>query len=171
MKGYDDAFEFVVGAEGGFTDDPNDRGNWDTGIIGQGNLKGTKCGISAMAYPHLDIKNLTQADIKALYRNDYWQPMYCDYYSYAKSVCMFDCAVNQGTKRAARFAQAASGAGIDGIIGAKSIGAIQSMADDDFINQFLALREDHYRHLSTFSRYGKGWLNRLEHAREEAFNA
>jgi len=27
-----------VGAEGGHTNDPNDRGNWTTGIIGEGEL-------------------------------------------------------------------------------------------------------------------------------------
>jgi len=167
MKDYDDAFLFVVGAEGGYTDDPNDRGNWDTGVIGEGNLKGTKYGISAMSYPHLDIANLTLGDAKAIYRNDYWHPLSCEYLSYPKALVMFDCAVNQGRRRAAKFAQAASGAVVDGIIGSHSINAIQSIDDDVFIDKFLELREDHYRHLSTFNRYGKGWLNRLEHVRKE----
>jgi len=168
MKNYDDAFEFVIGAEGGFTADPNDRGNWDTGIIGQGNLKGTKYGISAMSYPHLDIEHLEIDDAKAIYRNDYWLPLGCNYISYPKALVIFDCGVNQGCKRAARFAQSATGSVVDGIIGQHSILAMQVSPDDGFIDRFLALREDHYRHLSTFPRYGKGWLNRLAHVRKAA---
>jgi len=168
MKGYDDAFEFVIGAEGGFTDDPKDRGNWDTGTIGEGRLKGTKYGISAMSYPHLDIKSLSIDDAKAIYRNDYWQPVGCNYISYPKGLVIFDCAVNQGCKRAARFAQSACGAVVDGVIGRHSILALQVSPDAGFIDRFLALREDHYRHLSTFPRYGNGWLNRLEHVRKAA---
>ena len=51
------AKELMV-SEGGFTNDPNDRGNWTSGKIGVGELKGTKYGISAMAYPLEDIKNI-----------------------------------------------------------------------------------------------------------------
>jgi hypothetical protein len=32
MSGFDLAFERVVGHEGLFTDDPNDRGNWTSGV-------------------------------------------------------------------------------------------------------------------------------------------
>ena len=168
MKGYDDAFIFVVGAEGGFTDDPNDRGNWDSGVIGKGNLKGTKYGISAMSYPNLDIEHLSLEDAKIIYRTDYWNPMGCADVSYSKGLVIFDCAVNQGRRRSAKFAQQVSGSIVDGIIGKHSITSVQMMSNDSFVTKFLKLREEHYRSLSTFSRYGKGWLNRLEHVRNEA---
>jgi len=170
MTNFERAYRFVVGAEGGFTNDPNDRGNWTSGIIGEGELKGTNKGISAMSYPNRDIEKLTDAEIAKIYESDYWHPMRCDYVSYPKGLVMFDCAVNQGRNRAARFAQSASGAVVDGIMGRNTIMAMQLTTDEIFVEKFLSLREDHYRRLSTFERYGKGWLRRIEHVRKEALN-
>jgi len=168
MRTYDDAFNFVVGAEGGFGADPHDRGNWTTGKIGHGVLKGTKYGISAMSYPNEDIANLTLDKAKAIYLRDYWQPTHCDEFDYPKAVVMFDCSVNQGVHRAIKFAQEAACVGVDGIIGPITIGAIQRMRNALFVDSFLEIREQHYRLLPTFGRYGNGWLNRLEHVKAEA---
>lgn len=168
MKGFDDAFCFVVGAEGGYTNDPHDRGNWTTGIIGEGELRGTKFGISAMSYPAIDIASMSLDEAKRIYRADYWQPMRCDYVAYPKAVCLFDCAVNQGHSRAAKFAQRASGVPDDGIMGPITVAAINRMPDNMFVEYFLQSRKSHYESLPTFERYGKGWLARLEHVRAEA---
>ena len=59
-------FDKLIGAEGGFQNDPKDRGNWTSGIIGKGECKGTKYGVSAMAYPDLDIENLTIEQAKKI---------------------------------------------------------------------------------------------------------
>ena len=50
---------FTLSQEGGYQDNPADPGNWTGGKVGHGVMKGTKYGISAESYPHLDIKNLT----------------------------------------------------------------------------------------------------------------
>ncbi len=57
--------------EGRFSRDPADPGNWTAGKVGLGVLKGTKFGISAGAYPHLDIENLTLADVGPIYKSFY----------------------------------------------------------------------------------------------------
>jgi len=168
MTYFDRAFDFVVGAEGGFTRDPHDRGNWTSGNIGDGELRGTKYGISAMSYPNRDIPNLTIDDSKKIYECDYWHPMRCDYVSYPKGVVLFDCAVNQGRKRAARFAQEVAGTTQDGIMGNHTISAMVIMMDKLFVTEYLRLREMHYKSLSTFNRYGAGWMARIEHVRKEA---
>jgi len=59
MDTFDQAFALVVGIEGGFSTDQNDPGNWTSGKVCIGEFKGTKYGISAASYPHLDIPNLT----------------------------------------------------------------------------------------------------------------
>src|SRR5690554_991684 len=69
---FDLAFERLIGHEGKFTDNRADRGNWTTGRVGVGELKGTKFGISAMTYPHLDIKSLTLEQAKDIYLRDFW---------------------------------------------------------------------------------------------------
>jgi len=167
-KGFNDAFDFVIGTEGGFGDDEHDRGNWTTGVIGEGECRGTKFGISAMSYPDRNIKDLTIEDARSIYYADYWKPMRCDYVAYAKAVCLFDCAVNQGRSRSTRFAQRAVVVTDDGIIGMQTIGALNRMKNSLFVDLFLKEREKHYRSLSTFERYGNGWLNRLDHVRKEA---
>ena len=72
---FDKAFDRLIGHEAGFTTDPKDRGNWTTGVIGKGELRGTKYGISAMTYPYLDIKNITLEYAKTLYKRDWWDAL------------------------------------------------------------------------------------------------
>ncbi|KWT77357.1 glycosyl hydrolase 108 family protein [Candidatus Magnetominusculus xianensis] len=63
---YTAAVRFVLDAEGGYVNDPDDPGGE------------TKYGISKRAYPSLDIKSLTIEDAKRLYRRDYWGRASCD---------------------------------------------------------------------------------------------
>jgi lysozyme family protein len=165
---YDAAFSFVVGAEGGFGRDPHDKGNWTGGKVGKGELRGTKYGISAMSYPEEDIPNLTLATAKLIYWQDYYTKMRCDIVAYPKAICIFDCAVNQGCRRAAKFVQEVVGTTPDGIIGGHTVAALNSMRDSLFVESFLERREEYYMSLKTFGRYGEGWLNRLDHVRKEA---
>jgi lysozyme family protein len=68
MSNFDDSFKELIGQEGGVTKNPKDPGDWTGGKVGVGILKGTKLGIAANTYPHLDIENLTVADAKTIYR-------------------------------------------------------------------------------------------------------
>ena len=72
---FDVVFERLMPHEGGFQCDPKDRGNWTGGRVGVGGLKGTNRGIAAMTYPHLDIKNLSYEQVKAIYFEDWWQAL------------------------------------------------------------------------------------------------
>jgi hypothetical protein len=65
---FDQAFHRLIGHEGGYSDDRRDPGNWTKGKIGAGILKGTKYGLAANTYPNLDIKNLTLAQAKEIYK-------------------------------------------------------------------------------------------------------
>ena len=89
-------FDKLIGAEGGFQNDPNDRGNWTSGIIGKGECKGTKYGVSAMAYPDLDIENLTIEQAKKIFYNDYWCKVKADNLPDALSIMVSDTAYNSG---------------------------------------------------------------------------
>ena len=62
----------TLGYEGGYSDDPNDPGNWTGCEPGVGTLKGTYKGISACAYPDLDIADLSDWQIAVIYHDDYW---------------------------------------------------------------------------------------------------
>jgi lysozyme family protein len=103
-------FSFTLQREGKSSMDPNDPGNWTGGKIGKGELKGTNCGISAKAYPHLDIQNLTLPEIRLLYFRDYWLKCGAErFFNHAPDLAgrVFDLAVNCGVSGACKMLQRA----------------------------------------------------------------
>ena len=159
---FDLCFDRVVGHEGGLSLDRNDRGNWTSGKIGVGSLNGTKYGISAMAYPHLDIRNLTLQDAKDIYRRDYWNKLRCDDLPTGIDYLTFDSGVNHGNSRAAKFLQTAVGASADGIIGEKTIAKVNTKNDIVGVcSEFCVTRGLFYTEIGTFQQYKLGWFRRL----------
>lgn len=105
----------VINHEGGFQKMHSDRGNWTSGKVGEGELKGTKFGLSAMTYPDLDIEALTLKQAKAIYFEDWWVPLKMDKFRKAMQYQFFDAAINHGTHNASKMLQRAIGAKPDGI--------------------------------------------------------
>ena len=130
MTTFEQAFAIVVGHEGGFDTTRADPGNWTGGAVGRGALRGTKFGISAAAYPAVDIASLTADDAAAIYRRDYWVRIRGDDLSPALALLVFDAAVNNGVRRAAGWLQEAVGAVVDGEIGNETIAATRQAATE-----------------------------------------
>lgn len=151
---------FTLQAEGGYSDNPQDPGNWTGGAIGCGVLLGTNCGISAASYPSLDIQNLTTDQINAIYRQDYYEAIKADFLPLPLAMVGFDAAVNAGVGRSIRWLQQASGVVVDGIIGPKTLAALNM--DDPMVIAVnaLACRIDFYAELSTWPNFGHGWVLR-----------
>ncbi len=161
MTRYDRAFELVIGHEGGFQNDRADRGNWTSGVIGKGKLRGTKFGITAMTYPNLDIRNLTREDVRPIYQRDFWAKCECDRWPDGIGYAVFDGAVNMGTGRAVRFLQQAAGAAPDGIIGPQTRRKVDAADPVKLLREMMALRMSHYVSLGTlYARFGRGWTRR-----------
>ncbi|AMW79744.1 secretion activator protein [Acinetobacter sp. TGL-Y2] len=158
---FDQAFERLIGHEGKFTNDRQDRGNWTTGVIGKGELKGTKYGISAMTYPDLDIKNLSLVQAKNIYKRDWWDKINAESLHSAIIFQVWDFAINAGMGTAKRKLQLAVGVLDDGIIGNLTIKAINKAELNDILLKFNAERLKYYTSLSTWPRYGKGWTLRV----------
>jgi lysozyme family protein len=97
---FDRCFHSLMTLEGGYSNDPNDQGGH------------TKYGISRLAAPELDIKNLTLDQAREWYRENYWIPLYCSFISDGR-ICfeLFESAVNfdppKFPKRATSIAQGA----------------------------------------------------------------
>lgn len=163
MSTFDRAFNRVFTNEGEFQNDPADRGNWTSGKVGEGLLKGTKYGISAMTYPHLDIANLSLADAKEIYRRDWWERAGLGYLHFAIGYQVFDAAINHGMHQATRMMQRAAKVRDDGVIGPITKGAIRDTPLDDFILRFLGERLVFMTNVRTWDRYGKGWARRIAH--------
>lgn len=155
---FDKAFDRLISHEGGYTDDPKDPGNWTGGKVNVGQLKGTKYGIAANTYGHLDIKNLTLEQAKAIYQEDFW-----DIIGNAHAAVkfqLFDAAVNHGQPNAIRILQRAVKVGDDGEWGKVSQAALDAMDYQDVLLRFLGHRLKFWASLQKFDTYGRGWTNR-----------
>lgn len=157
---FDAAFTAVIGAEGGYTNDPHDKGNWTSGEIGVGECRGTKYGISAAAYPHVDIANLSLEGAKLLYANDYWSTIHGDELPDGVGADVFDMAVNQGVQYAARVLQKACGVDADGAIGPVTIAAAGTHDVKKLLKNIAVQRILHYVELPGWSRYQHSWVDR-----------
>lgn len=144
-------FDHVVGKvinfEGGLSRNPDDHGNWSGGRKHQGQLRGTKYGISAASYPELDIGGLTKEQAARIYYEDYWLAIGCDHLTPAMAFLHFDSAVNHGIGQAPIFLEQSDG----GLL------------------QYISLRLFFYANLKQFFQdngnpnddFGRGWTRRM----------
>lgn len=162
MTMLDRALAFVLEHEGGsaLSMDRNDSGNWTSGVVDRGVLKGTKYGISAAAYPQIDIAALTLEAATALYKRDYWDVVHADEFEYPLALALFDTAVNCGVSRAIRWGQEAACVTVDGVIGAKTT-AIWKSTPRVTSSILLRLRLIHYASLTDRKCYWAGWFSRV----------
>lgn len=160
---FDDAFELLVGIEGGYQADRRDKGNWTSGTIGVGECRGTKFGISAASYPEVDIKNLTLADAKVIYRRDYWDKCRCDELPVGVDYVTFDIAVNHGRKDAIQWLQVAAGADPDGVFGPATLKAVLARDPLRLIEEMSVCRQMDFLRSKAWGTYGKGWTRRTMH--------
>lgn len=154
MSNFDEAIKVVMKHEGGFQKNPKDRGNWTTGEIGTGELRGTKYGISAMSYPGEDIEHLTEARAEEIYRKDFWeQGQYGAINDQSVANKLMDMAVNM--ERFGRHGPAveilqkaicACGKiiDIDKSMGAKTILAANALPPDDLLLTMKREAVEHY---------------------------
>lgn len=101
MSLFDDCFRDLILVEGGYANDPKDRG-------GETMYGITQAVARAHGYTG-PMASLSLADAKAIYRRAYWDALRLDdVAAIAGSVAqeLFDTAVNMGTRVAGRFLQA-----------------------------------------------------------------
>lgn len=153
---FDQAFERLIGHEGGFIDHPADPGG------------ATNFGISRRSYPGEDIEHLTLDRAKLIYRRDFWGPAGCDAVPDTVRFDLFDMAVNAGVGKAVRTLQTAVGETADGIIGPRTLQAIQSMPSARLVARFNGHRLEHMASLPQWPAFGRGWCRRIASNLQEA---
>lgn len=158
---FDAAFERLIGHEGGYQAHRNDRGNWTSGVVGQGELRGTKYGITAMSYPALDIKNITLEQAKVIYRRDFWGRFQGDLLDGRVGFNLFDASVHHGVQRAVEILQVAVNVADDGALGPITLAAANALPAQVVVARMNAYRILFCTRLSTWSDFGKGWVTRF----------
>lgn len=172
MDRYTKFFERTFVAEGGFQNNPNDKGNYYNG-----KLYGTIYGITARdyfdAYSTIKILYDKSLFIRAkeyameFYRNKgYWNYLYEKIKDEAVAFKLFDFGVNAGPKRAVKLLQAVLvGLGhnleIDGEFGVITLGVVNKEVPDVLYQAYIERLEKYYKSLKGFKIFGIGWLKRL----------
>lgn len=146
------ALDFVLDAEGGYTNDPNDPGGE------------TNFGIDKRSHPKENIKNLTKERAAEIYWNDYWLKSCAEHLPKLIAIAYFDSAVNTGIKQANRFLQRAVSVNDDGIVGPVTLNAVTHAEPKSTANRLIDYRQAFYESLADsrpkLRGFLKGWTNR-----------
>jgi lysozyme family protein len=146
---FDEAFELLIGHEGGYVNNPNDPGGE------------TKYGISRRQYPGEDIANMTLERAKTIAKRDFWGPAGCDVVPDAVKFDLFDTAFNSGVTTAIKLLQRAASSLEDGKLGNYTLINVQSMDPERLLARFNGHRLDLLNNLPTWPQFGRGWTQRI----------
>lgn len=134
------ALAFVLKWEGGYVNNPDDKG----GATNKGITQNTyNAWLKSQCLPLKDVKNILNEEVEQIYYKNYWLAAGCDKMDKVFAVLVFDTAVNMGPNRAKSFLQ---------------------IAEWKYPDKFIKARKDKYKE---FAQYGNqriflgGWLNRL----------
>ena len=153
MADFNKAIEKTLVNEGGYVNDPSDRGGE------------TNYGISKRSYPNVDIQNLTVAGAKEIYKRDYWDRLRADEIgSQQVAFELFDTAVNMGVRTASKLIQSCVGSHPDGVIGNMTLQNINTTDEELLLLRFKLSKVARYTYLAkkrpANRKYLLGWINR-----------
>lgn len=151
----------VLEYEGGLSMIKSDPGNWTGGKVGKGQLKGTKYGVAASSYPHLDIKNLTIPDVQPIYQRNYWDKVRAELLAAGVDLVTFDYAVNSGPSRSVKDLQRVIGAKVDGKAGPETVKLAGQMDGKAIIQKLCARRMSFLQALKIWNTFKRGWTRRV----------
>lgn len=150
--------------EGGWSDHPEDNG----GATMYGITIGTLRAWRSKPVTKDDVRRLTKAEALEIYKAWYWQPVRGDDLPFGLDLVAFDCAVNSGPSRGARFLQGALGVAADGMVGPATVAAARAADPVKTINKACDDRLGWLRGLDDWPHFGRGWTNRVEDIRAKA---
>jgi len=150
--------------EGGWSDHPADPGGKTMYGITQATLS-SWLGRPASA---TEIRSLTKQQAQAIYRDRYWKRVSGDQLPPGVDLCVYDFGVNSGPDRAVRSLQTALGVKADGWVGELTLAALRLRDADKLINTLCDRRLAFLKALPTWSKFGKGWANRVADVRKRA---
>jgi lysozyme family protein len=155
----------VLRHEGGYVDHPRDPG----GCTNRGITRRTLEGWRREPVTCADVRALTEAEARAIYRAHYWNTVHGDEVPAGIDLVTFDAAVNSGRRRAALWLQQALGVTADGVIGPRTLRAARGANDRAaIIARACELRLAFLRSLDTWPHFGRGWSRRVREVRATA---
>lgn len=153
-ENFPQALKQVLKYEGGKVDDPRDPGGRTAYGVTQDTYDAWR---EKQGLPDADVFSISQADVAAIYRQEYWDRIRGDDLPDGVDFAVFDFAVNSGVTRAARTLQGVVGVTQDGLIGPATIQATRAYVALAVTNKRLAFMQS----LAIWPTFGKGWSARI----------
>lgn len=134
---FDDAFKIVLDFEGGYSNDPADKGGATNYGITASTLESAKT--KGWVPSNVTIRNLKLDHAKVIYKKGYWDVVKADSLPHPLNLIIFDAAVNHGPNAAIKLLQqslnsilkAGPSLVVDGIIGPKTLTAVKDVVSMD----------------------------------------
>lgn len=146
---FDQAFDRLLGFEGGYVNDARDAGGE------------TRWGISRRAFPDVDIKTLTREAAAAIYRREFWDQVQAERLPPGLRYVCFDTAVHAGQAQAVRWLQRAVDELQDGKLGPLTLLAALQSPVDRTRGRILGYRLEAMTGLSSWPAFSRGWARRI----------
>lgn len=162
MTTFDELIVDVLGREGGYVNHPADSG----GPTNYGVTQRTYTDwLSSRGRAWRDVRGLTIAEARQIYRDMYWTPARCDdLHPHVRDI-HFDAAINHGVRRAALLLQESVAVNRDGIIGPVTLAAARRLAPELLRLRYIAARYRLYGEIIRRDRsqlaFIVGWLGRM----------
>lgn len=159
MSGFAQALPVVLGAEGGYSDDPDDRGGATNYGITEATYNAWR---GSKGLPFRLVKDIERDEVEAIYHERYWIAGKCDALPWPLSLAHFDACVNHGPKNAWRIMQRALGVEDDGLPGPQTMSALQGADKVGLWRDWMVERTAFYLAIVERSRgqlkFLRGWL-------------
>ncbi|MBO1529664.1 glycoside hydrolase family 108 protein [Psychrobacter sp. F1192] len=153
MNVFDNIFDRLMKHEGGYVNHPNDPG-------GETMYGVTKRVAQAHGY-YGPMRSLPKSTAKAITEKSYYKAVKGDQLDRLIAWQLTDAAYNHGNRQAVKFLQRAVGASADGLIGPRTLAAVEKMDKNDVVFLFNAERIEFYTRLRTWQTFGRGWARRV----------
>lgn len=166
-----DAINRVILIEGGFVNNPADKGG------------PTKYGITQAVYDKFigrsstidEIKNMPIGNAIAIYKKNYWDKIRGDEItSYAKAYAIFDQSVNWGLDKAIKRVQRVLNEPETGTLTNAQLVLLNSIDEQAFVDSYLEFARQAYlltvASNPAYEQFKDGWLNRVEKIRTYVYS-
>ena len=150
---FDEAFHHLLGHEGAYSNHPDDPG-------GETMWGVTKAVARENGYDGL-MKDMPTEVAKSIYKAKYWDTVKAEELPPVIRYAVFDAAVNSGPSTSIKWLQEAVGATPDGILGPKTLAAINELNPDGILRRMLGKRLNAMTNMLGWSSFSRGWSKRV----------
>lgn len=164
-KNFEACLKHILKWEGGYVDHPKDPG----GATNLGITLATLARYRGRAVTKRDVRALTVAEARRIYRKDYWNEVKGDELPQGLDLVALDGGVTSGPSKGAKWVQKGLGVTADGVVGINTLTKARNAGDlVAVIRKASAARMGFLRKLRTWSTFGRGWARRVADTEAEA---